>query len=148
MAEPAVADLTFGLPIHYKGDKISSHSTNLVSAMQNPEVGDLNIEKLELVVGRLVGPSALPPFSTFQVSPLIFALMLEFPSHQRKLVAPPLLFRLQECNWIPFMLEARLPADKTLICKDPILNFRKRKKTTLRELQSLVGLLNFACSVI
>lgn len=74
MAELAVSDFTFGFPIHYKG-RISSHSTNLVSALQNTEVGDLNIEKLELVVCQLVGPSPLPPFPTFQVSPLIFALM-------------------------------------------------------------------------
>jgi hypothetical protein len=33
-------------------------------------------------------------------------------------------------------------------CTDFITAFRQRKKITLRELQSLIGLLNFACSVI
>ena len=75
MAELAVADFTFSFPIHYKGDRLSSHSTNLVPVLQNPEVGDLNIEKLELVVCQVVGPSALPPFPTFEVSPLIFPVM-------------------------------------------------------------------------
>ena len=39
--------------------------------------------------------------------------------------------------------EARLPGDKVLLS-----DYLKRKKVTLRELQSLIGLLNFACSVV
>ena len=69
MAELLVSGFTFGFSIHYEGDRISSHSTNFVSALQNPEVVDLKIEK-ELVAGRLAGPHAVPPFSTFRVSPL------------------------------------------------------------------------------
>ena len=45
-------------------------------------------------------------------------------------------------------LEARLPLDKLRKCIDFITAFRQRKKITLKELQSLIGLLNFACSVI
>lgn len=45
-------------------------------------------------------------------------------------------------------MEARLPGDKTEKCKLLIATFLRRKKVTLRELQSLVGLLNFACSVV
>ena len=44
--------------------------------------------------------------------------------------------------------EARLPEDKIEKCKQLISDFLKRKKATLKEVQSLVGLLNFACSVI
>lgn len=40
-----------------------------MSALQNREAVDLKIEK-ELVAGRLAGPHAVPPFSTFRVSPL------------------------------------------------------------------------------
>ena len=45
-------------------------------------------------------------------------------------------------------MEARLPQDK--LCKDImfIQVFLKRKKVSLREMQSLVGLLNFTCSVV
>ena len=46
------------------------------------------------------------------------------------------------------LLEARLPLDKIAKCNLLISDFLRRKKVTLRELQSLVGLLNFACSVI
>lgn len=44
--------------------------------------------------------------------------------------------------------EGRLPEEKLIRCKDILSDFLKRKKATLRELQSLIGLLNFACSVI
>ena len=44
--------------------------------------------------------------------------------------------------------EAHLPLDKLRKCTDFITAFRQRKKITLRESQSLIGLLNFACSVI
>ena len=41
-----------------------------------------------------------------------------------------------------------MPLDKIAKCNLLISDFLRRKKVTLRELQSLVGLLNFACSVI
>ena len=44
--------------------------------------------------------------------------------------------------------EARLPRDKIAKCVQFIANFLSRKKVTLRELQSLLGLLNFACAVV
>jgi len=45
-------------------------------------------------------------------------------------------------------MEARLPCDKLTKCRSPIHDFLHRKKVTLKELQSLIGLLNFTCSVI
>ncbi|XP_048587466.1 uncharacterized protein LOC125570208 [Nematostella vectensis] len=45
-------------------------------------------------------------------------------------------------------MEARLPQDKLDKCITLITEFLRRKKVSLRELQSLVGLLNFACSVV
>ena len=44
--------------------------------------------------------------------------------------------------------EARLPLDKIEKCVSLISEFCRRKKVTLKEIQSLVGLLNFACSVV
>ena len=43
--------------------------------------------------------------------------------------------------------EARLPREKVEKCREVILQL-SHKKVTLRELQSLIGLLNFACSII
>ena len=45
-------------------------------------------------------------------------------------------------------MEARLPPDKLAKCQDLISGFLRHRKVTLREIQSLTGLLNFACSVV
>ena len=44
--------------------------------------------------------------------------------------------------------EARLPLDKINRCLSLISDFLTRKKVTLKEIQSLTGMLNFACSVV
>ena len=44
--------------------------------------------------------------------------------------------------------EARLPREKVEKCVTTIQGFLTKRKVTLRELQSLIGLLNFACSVV
>lgn len=44
--------------------------------------------------------------------------------------------------------EARLPTEKLKACLALVTNFMSRKKITLQELQSLIGTLNFACSVV
>ena len=44
--------------------------------------------------------------------------------------------------------ESRLPPDKLQKCRTLLHQFHKRRTVTLRELQSLIGLLNFACSVV
>ena len=44
--------------------------------------------------------------------------------------------------------EARLPRDKVMRCASLLSDYLKRKKVILRELQSLIGFLNFACSVV
>lgn len=46
------------------------------------------------------------------------------------------------------LFEARLPLDKVTKCLNIISDFLSRKKVCLKEIQSLVGLLNFACSVV
>ncbi len=45
-------------------------------------------------------------------------------------------------------MEAHLPVDKTAKCKTLISTFLRHKKVMLWEIQSLIGLLNFACSVV
>ena len=60
------------------------------------------------------------------------------------------------CQIIQFMgiildsgkMEARLPEDKVERIKSALSNFQSRRSTTLQELQSLIGTLNFACKVI
>ena len=45
-------------------------------------------------------------------------------------------------------MEARLPNDKITKTKTFLSDFLRRKKVSLKETQSLIGLLNFACSVV
>lgn len=44
--------------------------------------------------------------------------------------------------------EARLPVEKITECLSSISNFLKRKKVTLKEIQSLTGFLNFGFTVV
>ena len=46
------------------------------------------------------------------------------------------------------LMEARLPHEKIIKIKEKINEMINCKKTTLRQLQSLIGLLNFACCVV
>ena len=45
-------------------------------------------------------------------------------------------------------LEARMPMDKVNKCLDQIVTVSKKRKVTLCQIQSLIGLLNFTCSVV
>ena len=58
-----------GFPLHYEGIRVSSDATNLLSALDNPEVLDAKLNK-ECEAGRLAGPFHKPPFHPFRVSPL------------------------------------------------------------------------------
>ncbi|XP_078330524.1 uncharacterized protein LOC144624540 [Crassostrea virginica] len=46
------------------------------------------------------------------------------------------------------LMEARLPVDKVEKIKKQLVQMLQKEQTTLREFQSLIGLLNFACSVV
>lgn len=46
------------------------------------------------------------------------------------------------------LMEARLPEDKLAKCRTQLADFCSRKSVTLKELQSLIGLPNFACCVV
>ena len=45
-------------------------------------------------------------------------------------------------------MQARLPQDKLEAAITLVRAFSRRRKVTLRELQSLIGTLNFACKVV
>ena len=58
---------SFGFPIHFEGERVSSTSKNLVSAFLHPTVVDDKIRK-ELDSHRLAGP--FPPLPPFRITPL------------------------------------------------------------------------------
>lgn len=46
------------------------------------------------------------------------------------------------------LVEARLPLDKLTKVRDSLARITKSRKVTLKELQSIIGLLNFCCQVV
>ena len=45
-------------------------------------------------------------------------------------------------------MEARLPEEKLQKCRNLLTDFLSRRSVCLKELQSLIGLLNFTCLVV
>ena len=68
-AEFLYSGFSFGFPIHFQGDRVSSTSKNLVSAFLHPTIVDHKIRK-ELESHRLAGPFQFPPLRPFCISPL------------------------------------------------------------------------------
>lgn len=73
---------------------------------------------------------------------------LGVPIAQEKTVGPSQVIQFAGITLDSVRQEARLPEDKLQKCSVLLESFYKRRKVTLRELQSLLGLLNFTCSVI
>lgn len=64
-----LSGFTKGFPVHFEGERTSQTATNLLSALENPEVVDAKLGK-ELAAHQLAGPFLSPPLSPFRISPL------------------------------------------------------------------------------
>ena len=73
---------------------------------------------------------------------------LGVPIAQEKTVGPSQVIQFAGITLDSVRQKAHLPEDKLQKCRLLLQSFYKRRKVTLRELQSLLGLLNFTCSVI
>ena len=97
-------------------------------------------------------PSQLPPhYSTCQQS--LTAMMLTFknlniPVAPGKTQGPVTVLEFMGIILDSVRMEARLPDDKIERLRAVFNTFQKRRSCTLKELQSLIGTLNFACKVI
>jgi hypothetical protein len=79
---------------------------------------------------------------------LAFCAFIGLPLTPEKTFGPSTTLSFAGIELDTIKLEARLPRDKLQKCVEFISEFLRCKKVTLREIQSLVGLLNFACSVV
>ena len=70
------------------------------------------------------------------------------PIAQEKTVGPSQVIQFAGITLDSVIQEARLPEDKLQKCRLLLKSFYNRRKVTLRELKSLLGLLSFTCSVI
>ena len=73
---------------------------------------------------------------------------LGVPIAQEKTVGPDSTLQFAGITLESVLPKARLPVDKLHKYRMLLRTFHKRRKVTLRELQSLLGLFNFTCSVI
>ena len=79
---------------------------------------------------------------------LSFCEFLGIPMAPDKTIGPSCVLSFCGIELDSMLMEARLPRDKISKCMLLLEQFIHRKKVMLRELQSLIGFLNFACSVI
>ena len=73
---------------------------------------------------------------------------LGVPLAPEKTVGPDTVLQFAGITLDSIRFEARLPEDKLHKCRVMLRNFYTRRTVTLKELQSLIGLLNFTCIVI
>ena len=79
---------------------------------------------------------------------LSFSEFLGIPMAPDKTIGPSCVLSFCGIELDSMIMEARLPRDKISKCMLLLQQFLRRKKVTLKELQYLIRLLNFACSVI
>lgn len=96
----------------------------------------------------LVGPPCLS-LCTGQVELFLqFMQQIGVPLKQEKTVHPTPMLTFLGLELDTNDMEIRLPLEKLQKIREKLSLYKQRKKITLQELQSLVGLLNFACAVV
>ena len=73
---------------------------------------------------------------------------LGVPLAPEKTVGPDTVLQFAGITLDSVFFEARLPEDKLAKCRVMLHNLYTRRTVTLKELQSLIGLLNFTCTVV
>ena len=79
---------------------------------------------------------------------LMLCSYLGIPMAPEKTVGPSTTLTFAGTELDTVLREARLPQEKLDKCRELLSAFLRRRKVTLQEIQSLTGLLNFACTVI
>ena len=79
---------------------------------------------------------------------LMLCQYLGIPMAPEKTIGPSSTISFAGIELDSVLMEAWLPPDKLVKCQDLISGFLRRRKVALREIQSLTGLLNFACTVV
>ena len=80
-----------------------------------------------------------------------FILMCDYlgvPLAPEKTGGPDTVLQFARITLDSVLFEARLPEDKLSKCRVMLHNVYTRRTVTLKELQSLIGLLNFTCPVV
>ena len=94
------------------------------------------------------GPPQSSTCSQALQSFLTLAVSLNLPVKHQKTVQPSTCVMLHGIEVDTEAMSLRLPRDKLEEARDKVRAMMKRKKTILKDLQSLLGTLNFACRVV
>ena len=94
------------------------------------------------------GPFGSPLCATGLQAFIALTDSLNIPLRMDKTVLPSNVVSLHGIEIDTDLMQMRLPHDKLLEARYKITTVYKRKKVTLREMQSLIGTLNFACKVV
>ena len=94
------------------------------------------------------GPFGSPLCATGLQAFIALTDSLNIPLRMDKTVLPSNVVSLHGIEIDTGLMQMRLPHDKLLEARYKITTVYKRKKVTLREMQSLIGTLNFACKVV
>jgi hypothetical protein len=73
---------------------------------------------------------------------------INIPIKEEKTVLPTTVLTFLGLEFDTLNCEIRLPEDKLASLREILSRFMRKRTATLHELQSLIGLLNFACSVV
>ena len=79
---------------------------------------------------------------------LMLSSYLGIPMAPEKIVGPSQIISFAGIELDSILMKARLPQEKLDKCQPLISAFVRRRKVSQQEIQSLTGLLNFACSVV
>lgn len=74
--------------------------------------------------------------------------MITIPINEKKIFWPVACTTIYGIEVDSIDMMNRLPPDKLEKCRALVYQFGRRKKLTLQELQTLIGVLNFACLVV
>jgi hypothetical protein len=109
-----------------------------------------NVDKASHILDDFIffGPPNSDQCSRSLAKFFILADDLQIPIKQSKTVHPSTTVELHGIEVDSTRLEMRLPPDKLVKASELLTNLKSRRSVTLRELQSAIGFLNFACKVI
>ena len=97
-----------------------------------------------LFIGRPNSQECYDALASFHV----LAKEINLPVKAEKTVLPTTTLTFMGLELDSLKFEIRLPEDKLQNLRETIEQFTRKRTATLRELQSLIGLLNFACTVV
>ncbi len=95
-----------------------------------------------------VGPPQSPVTSNNLQSFLDLCFECNIPIKESKTVLPSTCIIAHGIEVDSVKMEARLPQDKLTKARDLLILYSTKRKITLKQLQSLIGLLNFACKAV